>query len=63
MTDSEQISALERYGAVGDIPAMAKTISALHAKWDTLSESRQADVRKLEAVFLSLVNLRIDGRE
>lgn len=53
-----QVRHLESCIAAGDIPGMARSVEALRQSWDSLDEATRADVLKLEAIFLSLVNAK-----
>ncbi len=61
MTNQEHITALQTFIAAGDIAGMARMIEALRDQWNSLQELQQAEVLKLEAIFLSLVKLRAEG--
>lgn len=58
-TPQAQVKELEKLIAAGDIAGMAGIIESLHGKWDSLSEPMQKDIGELEAIFLSLVKLKI----
>ena len=60
-SSQEKLKELERCVAAGDISGMAHNIAQLHANWDSLSEPMQKDIEKLEAIFLSLVNIKTGG--
>jgi len=54
----EQIRHLEKCAADGDLAAMMQGIGDLHEKWNSLSPDTQEDVKRLEAVFLTLLKVR-----
>ena len=60
MTSREHIIRLEKAIYDGDIPAMAQCIAELHDFWETLPPETQTDVLKLEAIFLSMLNARVN---
>jgi hypothetical protein len=60
MTYREHIVCLEKAIYDGDIPAMAQCIAELHDVWETLPPETQTDVLKLEAIFLSMLNARVN---
>jgi hypothetical protein len=62
LTPQEHIKNLEQCVALGDIGGMARSIEELHRGWDGLDAPMQADIRKLEAIFLSLVQMKKGGR-
>jgi hypothetical protein len=59
----EHVKNLERCAVAGDIPGMALCIEQLHARWDSLDSAMQTDIQKLEAIFLSLVQLKTGVRK
>lgn len=61
LTPQQHIKNLEKCIALGDIGGMAKSIEELHRGWDGLDAMMQADIRKLEAIFLSLVRMKKGG--
>jgi len=56
-----QVQELEKHVGAGDISGMATSIASLHENWESLSENEQHEVLKLEAIFLSLVQLRTEA--
>lgn len=59
---AEHIKDLEKSAVAGDIAGMAKGIEQLRNQWDRLDDRMKADIQKLEAIFLSLVQLKAGGR-
>ena len=55
----EQVKQLEKYIYDGDIAGMAQVIGDLHARWDSLGGEMRADILKLEAIFLSMLQARV----
>ena len=53
-----QIQELEKCIVAGDLSGMAGLVALLHEQWGSLSENEQQDVLKLEAIFLSMAQLR-----
>ena len=62
MSPQEHVVRFEKAILDGDIAAMAESIGELHTQWDSLSPAVQADIRKLEAIFLSMLNARVQSR-
>ena len=62
LTPQQHIEHLEKSVALGDIAGMAQSIEALHKGWDALDVATQNDIRKLEAIFLSVVKMQAGGR-
>lgn len=60
-TAQQQIHSLEGFIAAGDIQGMARVITDLHEDWDGISEAEQRDILRLEAIFLSLVKMHVEG--
>jgi len=56
---SKKIEELKAFIADGDIAGMAKIIEVLHEDWDDLDADTQKEIETLEAIFLSIVNLKI----
>ncbi|MEZ0226964.1 MAG: hypothetical protein ACAH83_20600 [Alphaproteobacteria bacterium] len=59
VSPQDHIKNLEKFAADGDIKGMAESIGELHTQWDRLSGDMQADIMKLEAIFLSLLQARM----
>jgi hypothetical protein len=57
-TPEDQIAALERYAAAGDLANMMQVIGDLHENWNRLGVDAQDDVRRLEAIFLSMLKAK-----
>ena len=57
-TPEEQVKDLEKFAATGDLANMMQGIGDLHEKWNTLGPDTQDEVKKLEAIFLSLLKAR-----
>ncbi len=60
-TYQKQVRELEEYVAAGDIAGMAQVIEQLHEQWDDLPEDTQQEILKLEAIFLSFVDIKVGG--
>lgn len=54
----EQVKDLEKFAATGDLANMMQVIGDLHERWNTLSPDTQDDVKKLEAIFLTMLKAR-----
>ena len=54
----ENIKSLEQAIYDADMARMFALIGELHTQWDSLTSERQADVLKLEAIFLSMLKAR-----
>ncbi len=59
MTPEEHIKRIEKGVIDADIAAMADSIGELHMQWATLSEPLRADILKLEAIFLTMLQARL----
>ena len=57
-TPEDQIAELERYAAAGDLANMMQVIGDLHENWNRLGVDAQDDVRRLEAIFLSMLKAK-----
>ncbi len=57
-TQRMQIEEFEKSVVAGDFSGMAGSVAQLHERWSSLSENEQQQVLKLEAIFMSLMQLR-----
>jgi len=56
----KQIQDLKTFIAQGDIAGMSKNIESIHKNWESLDGKSKDEVENLEAIFLSIVNLKIE---
>jgi hypothetical protein len=54
----ERLEELGKLCAAADLPAMLSRIGDIHQDWGSFSPPPQAEVLKIEAIFLSLLNAR-----
>lgn len=59
----EQVKDLERYAAQGNLALMMEAIGELHERWNLLGPDTQQDVKKMEAVFLSMLKARAAAKK
>lgn len=60
-SSADWFSQLEQYVLDGDLPAMMQAIAQLHEQWDKLDMDKQDHVRRLEAVFLSMLKAKAEA--
>lgn len=53
----QHIQELQKRIVMGDISGMAGSVATLQSEWSSLSESERQEVLKLEAIFLSMVEI------
>ena len=58
MTPAEHIKRMEKYVIDADLAGMAESTGELHAQWVGIDEAMRADILKLEAVLLTILNAR-----
>ena len=61
-TIKRKIEICEEAIGQGDIAGMAKVVEEIHLEWDSLDEDTQNNVKSLEGIFLSMVNLKIGNK-
>lgn len=57
-TPEEKIQELKTLAAAGDLANMMQVIGDLHENWSRLGVDAQEEVRRLEAVFLSMLKAK-----
>ncbi len=57
----DHVKLLQRHTVEGDLAAMMKDIAELHLHWTDLSEGSQAEVKKLEGIFLTMLKAKAAG--
>jgi hypothetical protein len=60
MTPKENIERFEKCVITADIAGMADCIGNLHAQWEELNDTTRAYILKLEAIFLSMLQARVN---
>ncbi len=60
MTPAEHIKRMEKCVIDADLAGMAESIGDLHTQWDQIDEAMRSDILKLEAIFLSMLNARVN---
>ncbi|HYD18509.1 MAG TPA: hypothetical protein VEF76_08530 [Patescibacteria group bacterium] len=61
LTPEDHLKILERSAVDGDLSTMMKNIGELHLRWNSLTPSLQTDVKRMEGVFLTLLQARTAG--
>ncbi len=54
----EQVQQLQKSVASGDLARMMAEIGDIHEKWAHFSVEQQAEIEKMEAVFLSMLKAK-----
>jgi hypothetical protein len=61
LTPEDHLKILGRSAVDGDLSTMMKNIGELHLRWNSLSPALQGDVRRMEGIFLTMLQARTTG--
>jgi hypothetical protein len=61
ISPQDQLKILHRHAIDGDLAGMMKDIGEFHLRWNSLSPDIQSDVKKMEGVFLTMLQAKASG--
>jgi hypothetical protein len=61
ISPQDQLKILHRHAIDGDLAGMMKDIGEFHLRWNNLSPEIQDDVKKMEGVFLTMLQAKATG--
>lgn len=62
LSPEDHLKILHRHAMDGDLAGMMKDIGELHLRWNHLPPDIQTDVKKMEGIFLSMLQAKAGAR-